>query len=121
MVTASHNPKADNGYKVYWNTGSQIVPPHDSGIAAAIQDNLEPWKHYNTTDSVIFNNPLAENVTAQVASAYYAAIVALSAEGTRNSENPVKAVYTGKTTISFFQYDMLGSSGVCLFWPLLLS
>ena len=113
MVTASHNPKADNGYKVYWNTGSQIVPPHDSGIAAAIQDNLEPWKHYNTTDSVIFNNPLAENVTAQVASAYYAAIVALSAEGTRNSENPVKAVYTGRClSVTAVVYSCC--CGVCL-------
>lgn len=36
MVTASHNPKSDNGYKVYWSNGCQIIPPHDSGIAAAI-------------------------------------------------------------------------------------
>jgi phosphoglucomutase len=36
MVTASHNPKNDNGYKVYWANGSQIVPPHDVGIARAI-------------------------------------------------------------------------------------
>lgn len=41
MVTASHNPKEDNGYKVYWSNGCQIIPPHDSGIAAAIENEGE--------------------------------------------------------------------------------
>lgn len=44
MCTASHNPKEDNGYKVYWNDGAQIIPPHDKGIASCIDSNLEPWE-----------------------------------------------------------------------------
>ncbi|KNC86775.1 phosphoglucomutase-2 [Sphaeroforma arctica JP610] len=43
MVTASHNPKDDNGYKVYWSNGAQIIPPHDSGIAGHILKNQKPW------------------------------------------------------------------------------
>ncbi|WP_135441877.1 phospho-sugar mutase [Vibrio tasmaniensis] len=36
VVTASHNPPEYNGFKVYWENGAQIIPPHDAGIAAEI-------------------------------------------------------------------------------------
>lgn len=36
MITASHNPKEYNGYKVYWSDGAQVVPPHDEGIVKEV-------------------------------------------------------------------------------------
>jgi phosphoglucomutase len=36
VVTASHNPKEYNGYKAYWDDGSQVVAPHDKNIVAEV-------------------------------------------------------------------------------------
>ena len=42
MVTASHNPKDDNGYKVFWSNGPQILSPHDLNIQQSIMQSLVP-------------------------------------------------------------------------------
>lgn len=52
MITASHNPAADDGYKIYWENACQIIPPHDSGISRCIQANLQPWVDYSSISSI---------------------------------------------------------------------
>lgn len=37
VLTASHNPKEYNGYKVYWNDGGQLVPPHDKNVISEVR------------------------------------------------------------------------------------
>ncbi len=37
VCTASHNPKEYNGYKAYWNDGSQLVPPHDKNVIIEVE------------------------------------------------------------------------------------
>ena len=41
MISASHNPPEDNGFKAYWNNGAQILPPHDQGIVDAVAGALQ--------------------------------------------------------------------------------
>ena len=78
QVTASHNPKQDNGYKLYWSNGAQIVPPVDAGVAAAIEKNravsqsvfkfLDPVTCRLT--STAYDSDLVTNVYSQVVDEY---------------------------------------------------
>ena len=48
-ITASHNPPEYNGYKVYWEDGAQITPPHDSGIMAEVKA-ISDWNTVKTME-----------------------------------------------------------------------
>ncbi|WP_286931334.1 MULTISPECIES: phospho-sugar mutase [Aeromicrobium] len=75
MVTASHNPPRDNGYKVYLADTSQIVPPADAEIAAAIDA-------VGRVDELARDDGYAV-LGADVAQAYLDAVAALVPDGPR--------------------------------------
>ncbi|HWA24689.1 MAG TPA: phospho-sugar mutase [Lacunisphaera sp.] len=51
VITASHNPPHDNGFKAYFNDGAQVTPPHDKGIVAEVDKvSLAETKQYLDKD-----------------------------------------------------------------------
>jgi len=51
VVTASHNPAQYNGYKAYWNDGSQVIPPHDTGIIDEV-NNVKDIKEISRQEAL---------------------------------------------------------------------
>jgi phosphomannomutase len=78
MVTASHNPRPDNGIKVYWSDGAQIVPPIDSRISALIDEQFDGGGLPAEDDLADDDDPLIARGTAADVESYVAAAAALS-------------------------------------------
>jgi phosphomannomutase len=74
MITASHNPPADNGYKLYLSDGAQIVPPADAEIQSAISQ-LGPLSQIPIAGA---DSPLITRHGDAVAQAYLDAVCAIS-------------------------------------------
>ena len=72
VLTASHNPKEYNGYKVYWNDGGQLVPPHDGGVIAKVRQTGFEDINWNA------NEDLIETISEAIDSKYIANVVAQS-------------------------------------------
>src|SRR4051812_24223532 len=89
MITASHNPPSDNGFKYYDATGGQVIPPDDAGIIECVKaasDRAIPEKPYSEgleDGSIVLAGP-------EIDEAYIAAVVAQSVSPARD----VSIVYT---------------------------
>ncbi|KAI5790662.1 phosphoglucomutase-like protein [Peziza echinospora] len=90
MITASHNPAQDNGYKVYWENACQIIPPHDAGIFTMIEQNLIPL---SWDAELVDTSPLVVKKLPEVRAAYFKSFEPfVSSSGAEKSHFPF--VYT---------------------------
>ena len=90
VITASHNPKEYNGYKVYWEDGGQIIHPHDTSI-------VDEVKRIKSIDEIKFkkNEALIETIGSEIDKAYLDKLQALSLSPEAIERNhDIKIVYT---------------------------
>ncbi|MFN9720286.1 MAG: phospho-sugar mutase [Planctomycetota bacterium] len=114
MISASHNPPADNGFKAYWSNGAQVIAPHDKGIIREVERAEE-------IPTVDFRTAVADErislIGTEIDRAYVAEVVKLSQSATRN----ISAVFSplhgvGETSV----YAVIQSAGfrnVAIFEP----
>jgi phosphoglucomutase len=116
MITASHNPPSDNGFKCYSATGGQVIPPDDAGIIACVQAASD-----RQIPEIAYDQALADGsivlVGKEIDDAYIAAVVGESVSRARD----LSIVYTpmhgvGETSVAaalhaagFDRVDILAS------------
>ena len=90
VITASHNPAHDNGYKVYFSDGAQVISPHAEGIVAAV--NGVSWKKVGELLDIDLNG--VKTVGKEAEQAYIASIENCVIDKSVMSANKPKLVFT---------------------------
>ncbi len=92
MITASHNPKAYNGYKVYWSDGAQVIAPHDKGIIQEVNAISTP----SSVRLLKFPNSLIHFIGKELDQVYLKTINTLQLNASLNARKgpSLKIVYT---------------------------
>jgi phosphoglucomutase len=66
VISASHNPPSDNGFKAYWSDGGQVVPPHDKNIITEVLDIKEIKKcEYDVAVNQGLIQPIGDEIDAR--------------------------------------------------------
>ena len=96
VITASHNPREYNGYKVYWEDGAQITPPHDTGIMAEVK-NITDYSEAKTMEKdAAIAAGLYETIGKEIDDAFIAELKSqvLHLDTIEEQKNNLKIVYT---------------------------
>lgn len=91
-ITASHNPKEYNGYKVYWSDGGQVVSPHDEEIVTEIE-KIKDLSYVELTD---IHDPLITLIDKEAEEAYLNAVTSLLIDKETNHKegNTLSIIYS---------------------------
>jgi phosphoglucomutase len=108
VVTASHNPPEYNGYKVYWDDGAQVLPPHDVGIIDRVRRVTEA--RTMTKEQALAKGLLVE-IEEDIDLAYRAMVKSQSIRPELFKGTKVKIVYTplhgtGVTQLPFIMKEL---------------
>ena len=87
VITASHNPKEYNGYKVYWNDGGQITAPHDKNIISEVE-KIYDFNQINFN----YNSKLIKEIDDEIDKKYIKKIQSLSVYD--NSKSKLKIIFS---------------------------
>lgn len=87
VITASHNPPADNGFKAYWSDGSQLVAPHDKGVLKLAEEISE-------IHAVEFDTAVEQGKISIIGKTVDDAYVAAAAAEAVGEAREVKIVYS---------------------------